>query len=323
MNISKLLIIITILLCSIQILFVLSNALYFSKKYFFTKEIQLNKRYGNNSWVLITGCSAGQGKRFAIEFAKRNFNIILIGRKGIKNVEKIIKNKYNVKTITYIANFNNAYKLDFFNGIENILNNLDGELSFLVNNIGHRMAWNPYHKMPIKKIRDTIICGTMVQSRMTQIAINHFLTKKSNHKSCIINITAQCQNLSFFFGTPTWISVPYMSVYEGSNAFGFYHSNSIEMEYKDMIDVLNITPGPVITGNTKYLNSIPFSIYCKSYVENIFTLIGYYTGPQHAYWKHELSGFISNIPLIDIYKKFAMFNIGNLLANNFMNKKKV
>ena len=63
MNISKLLIIITILLCSIQILFVLSNALYFSKKYFFTKEIQLNKRYGNNSWVLITGCSAGQGKR--------------------------------------------------------------------------------------------------------------------------------------------------------------------------------------------------------------------------------------------------------------------
>ena len=43
-------------------------------------------------------------------------------------------------------------------------------------------------------------------------------------------------------------------------------------EYKDKIDVLNITPGPVITCNTKYLNSIPFSIDCKSYVENIFTL---------------------------------------------------
>jgi hypothetical protein len=47
---------------------------------------------------------------YAYEFAKRNFNIILVGSKGIKNVEKIIHSKYKVKTITHVTDFCKAYK---------------------------------------------------------------------------------------------------------------------------------------------------------------------------------------------------------------------
>jgi 17beta-estradiol 17-dehydrogenase / very-long-chain 3-oxoacyl-CoA reductase len=40
----------------------------------------LLKRYGKNSWVLVTGSSDGIGKQFALSFAKRGFNVIISAR---------------------------------------------------------------------------------------------------------------------------------------------------------------------------------------------------------------------------------------------------
>ena len=311
--------ILIILLISIQIWYIFKYFYTNIKKYIFSKEIDLTERYGKNTWVLITGCSSGQGERIAYEFAKRNFNIILMGSKGIKKVEQKINKQYShVKTISCITNFCNAYKKKYFKKIEHILNTLDGELSILVNNIGHRTAWYPYHEMPEQKINDTIICGTIVQARLTQIAIQHFEKRKNNpYKSGIINITSMCLCPSLWFGCSNFISVPYLAAYEAANAFGFYHSNSIQKEYEKYIDVLNITPGAVITQNTNFLKDVEFSIECKQYVKNIFKLIGNYTGPQHAYWKHEISGILSYF----INSDSIFFKVGKLIADHFMKKK--
>lgn len=299
-----------------QLYFIISYFYKLSKKYIFTNEINFTEKYGKNTWVLITGCSSGQGEIIAYEFAKRDFNIILMGHKEIKNVEKNINDNYkNVKTITCITNFCNAYKKNYFKRIEKILNNLDGELSFLVNNIGHRTAWYPYHEMPEQKINDTIICGTIVQSRLTHIAIRHFEKRQNKqYKSGIINITAMCMYNSTFFGMLNYISVPYLSVYEASNAFGFYHSNSIQKEYERTIDVLNITPGAVCTKNTPFLKDVYFSVDSKQYVENIFKLIGNYTGPHCAYWKHEISGIL--YPFIN--SDNILLQVGKLISDNYM-----
>lgn len=40
----------------------------------------LLKRYGNNTWALITGSSDGIGKGIAISLAKQGFNLILSAR---------------------------------------------------------------------------------------------------------------------------------------------------------------------------------------------------------------------------------------------------
>ena len=68
------------------LIFIIAEVMYLIKyiysnvqKYVFTNEINFEERYGKNTWVLITGCSSGQGQRFAYEFAKRNFNIIILG----------------------------------------------------------------------------------------------------------------------------------------------------------------------------------------------------------------------------------------------------
>lgn len=47
---------------------------------FLRKRRDFKKRYGANSWALITGSSDGIGKGIAISLARQGFNIILSAR---------------------------------------------------------------------------------------------------------------------------------------------------------------------------------------------------------------------------------------------------
>ena len=53
---------------------------------------ELKRRYGNDTWVLITGFTAGMGLAYAKAFADMGFNLVLVGR----NKEKI---KYALRWI--------------------------------------------------------------------------------------------------------------------------------------------------------------------------------------------------------------------------------
>ena len=58
-----------------------------------------SKRYGNNTWVVITGASSGQGRDMALAFAKRNFNILMIGSKRTDETAKEIQSLHShIKT---------------------------------------------------------------------------------------------------------------------------------------------------------------------------------------------------------------------------------
>ena len=60
--------------------------------------------YGNNSYVAITGFTEGIGLAFACEFAKMQFNLVLIGRNKIKIANalrtiKIFNSSVDIKVI--------------------------------------------------------------------------------------------------------------------------------------------------------------------------------------------------------------------------------
>ena len=176
--------------------------------------------------------------------------------------------------------------------------------------------------MPHKLIRDSIATGTIVQSRLTHLLIPVFLKRKQtqNHESGLINITAQCLHPNFLFGITlsNEISVPYLSVYEAANAFGFYHGNSIYKEYRDRFDILNVTPGAVITEITQCLKNTMFNIPCNKYVENILRMVGNVQGHSCAYWGHALTNFLINfVPFI---KTRELNNVGHILSVDYMNK---
>jgi short-subunit dehydrogenase len=307
----------------IQIACFLSYAGKFVTRNFLARERPLQCVYGPGTWALVTGCGSGQGKRFAIEFAKRGFHVILMGRQSIQKTAANIAKKYpDVKLQVLVGDFCDAYQPDFFNPVEQCLDSLREQgqhLSILVNNIGHRVAWKPYHTMPSHLIMNSITCGTIVQSRLTQIALRHFMLRPAQYKSLIVNITANCYYSNFWFGKDNYISLPYLSVYEAANAFGFYHSNSVEKEYKDVVDVLNVMPGAVVTENTTMLNHTPFRIDAKTYVKNVFKLMGNYTGPQFAHWGHELSSILCNL-LPPVVKDAILEDTAVKITDAFMRK---
>ena len=309
--------ILAVLIQLLVLLWIMIRGIY---KYFMIKEINHIQRYGKNTWVIITGGSSGQGKQFALQFAKKGFNILLIGSHRSKIVKSEINLKYpNIKVLCIIKNFCNSYNDDFFTDIENVIKKLNGQISILVNNVAHRTAWIPYHKMPKELIRNTISCGTIVQARLIHMLIPYFLKRKN--RSAIINITAQCNHHNIGLGMlfSNDISVPYLSVYEASNAFGYYHSNSIYKEYGDRIDILNITPGAVITENTQYLTKTPFNINSEKFVNNIIKFMGNINGTTCAYWGHALSVYLINI--YPFKKDTILHETGEKIAVEYMKNK--
>lgn len=319
--------IITIILCifSIQVFLLVISFLKGFYKYFLISELNLVERYGSNMWVVITGASSGQGKDFAIEFASRGFNILMIGSKRTIETEKIINSRYpTVKTLIIYKDFRKAFENDFFDDIQMTFNNLNTKIAILINNVGFRTAWKPYHEMPSNLIKDTIATGTIIQSRLTQMVIPFFLERKNNKNqhlnfnSCLINITAQCLHPNFLFGitSSNEISVPYLSVYEASNAFGFYQGNSIYKEYQNQFDILNITPGAVLTDNTQYLKNTIFNVESIYFVRQIIKMMGNIQGHTCAYWGHSLSNFLIN--LAPFMKDNILEKVGLTISNDFM-----
>ena len=311
---------ILLFLIILQIILLLIQLILGIYKYFIIDELNLLERYGKESWVIITGASSGQGYDFAISFAKRNFNILMIGSKRCLGTQNFINTHYpNVKTKMIIKDFRKAFEDDFFNDIEKEINNIGVNNALLINNVGYRVGWKPYHKMNPNYIRDTIATGTIVQSRMTHMLIPFFIERNNiGVKSGLINITAQCMHPNFLLGITcsNEISLPYLSVYEASNAFGFYQGNSIYKEYEGIFDILNITPGAIITNNTKYLSGTLFNIESKVFVDNIISFLGNIQGTTCGYWGHALSNYLINFaPFI---KDYMLHNVGEIIANNFM-----
>lgn len=277
------------------------------------KEVNFKERYGDCG-VMITGASGGQGRMLAIKMAQRGFNIIMIGSKRTYNTEKEIKKLYpNIKTKVIVKDFSESMNnSNWWDDIEPLFTKYD--IGILINNVGHRTASKPSHDQDDNMIRNSLITGTYPQIRLTNLALKEMV--KRNKKSAVLFNTAQCIFPTFLLSQyiPTGeISVPYMSVYEATNAFGFYHASSLVKEYTD-IDMLIIMPGAVITENTQYLKSIPFSVDVDKFTDGIIRLIGNVNGATCAHWKHDISSIL--IGFAPFMKDNILKNVGITLDEN-------
>ena len=84
---------------AIQIVEISSNAFRFFHKYFWIKEQDINELYGENSWVIIVGSKNGYGRDFALQFAEKKFNLILIGSEDLSSVSEYVEKMYNIEAI--------------------------------------------------------------------------------------------------------------------------------------------------------------------------------------------------------------------------------
>jgi short-subunit dehydrogenase len=85
--------------------------------------------------AVITGSNKGIGKAIAIEFASRNFDVVITGRNetDLQAVSIYILQKYEVETFTFIGDLSQCEgSLNFANYVKS----LNREITVLVNNAG-------------------------------------------------------------------------------------------------------------------------------------------------------------------------------------------
>lgn len=275
----------------------------FCNQYLLTTEKNLPERYGKGSWVLITGPSSGMGERFAHEFANRGFNLLLVGSKRTKKVIKDINNVYDGIKVKFVeADFSNSFNDGFFDNIQKEVDELGSDWRILINNVGYRTACDDYRQMSVSEMKKTIAVGTLVQSKLIQMALQQFSKIKSH--TAIVNITAQNSVCTDLFAVQNDISVPYLACYEASNAYGYFHAKSVYEEIKTkypQIDFLIITPGAVRTKHTEeVLKDVIFSVDVDTFIKNIIKLMGNRNGIYCAHWGHSISGaFLNLFPFFD------------------------
>jgi len=132
-------------------------------------------------------------------------------------------------------------------------------------------------------------------------------------------------NVGFLPPNTNEISVPYMSAYEASNAFGYFHACSLIREYssKKNLDLLNITPGAVVTEATaEPLVNAPFSVNAEKFVGSVIKHLGgnVQSGSYYAYWGHEVSGLFAGI-LPQSKMKWTK-EVGSAFATHYKQKRK-
>lgn len=295
-------------------------------RHYLTRPLDLARRYGQGSVVCVTGASSGQGREMAMCFAEQGFALLLIGSVRTHGTAKEITDRWGVPVTVLVKDFSQCFEPDFFAEIDRTFDSLD--VSVMVNNIGHRTGWIPYHDQPDEIMRNTIACGTLVQCHLTKKALQRFARRRAEREvaglpelhTALVFITAQCIHGSVGLGVlePNEITVPYLSVYEPTNAFGYFHACSIYEEYRDdpTLDILNVTPGAVITSNTCYLQRTIFAVSARRFARNIIRLLGNYQGTTCAAPGHALSNVLSACcPWI---KRRILHRVGRTIAENYM-----
>jgi short-subunit dehydrogenase len=289
----------------------------FVDQYLFMQEQDLTARYGakDGTWALITGPSSGMGERFAHEFAERGFNLLLVGSKRTKGVIGVIKKLHKTIQIKFIeADFSNSFQDTFFDPIQKAVDETGNKWRILINNVGYRTACSDYREMPVTEMKKTIAVGTLVQSKLIQMALQSFT--KHSERTAIVNITAQNSICTDLFAIQNDITVPYLACYEAANSYGYFHAKSVYEEIKNKfpkIDFLIITPGAVSTKNTEpVLKDTLFSIDVNTFIKNIMKLLGNKNGIYCAYWGHSMAG-----PLMNLFPFFDREPITNKVGSDF------
>ncbi|XP_066494171.1 very-long-chain 3-oxoacyl-CoA reductase-like [Tiliqua scincoides] len=191
------------------------------------------------SFVVVTGATAGIGKAYAHELAKRGLNVVLISRslEKLKQVAAEIEEQHGRST--------RVIQMDFTEGSESyepIRDALQGlEIGILVNNVGTTI-FQPLRFLDLpdidKYIPDLVNCNILSTLKMTQIILPQMVARK---KGIIINMS------SLLARRP----IPLQQIYAASKVFIDVFSRALDGEYRSKgIIVQSVLPGFVDTSIT-------------------------------------------------------------------------
>ncbi|XP_054854923.1 very-long-chain 3-oxoacyl-CoA reductase-like [Eublepharis macularius] len=187
-------------------------------------------------WAVVTGATAGIGKAYAHELARRGLNIVLISRslEKLKQVAAEIEEQHGRRTKVIQADF--THSSEFYEPIRASLQGL--EIGILVNNVGIGFD-HPKNFLSVDtNVCDMVHCNMLSTVKMTQILLPQMVARK---KGIIINMSSVAGRRPF----------PMLTVYSATKAFDDFFAQGLDMEYRSQgIIVQSVLPFFVDTNMT-------------------------------------------------------------------------
>lgn len=242
--------------------------------------LQLSKFGPKGSWAVITGASDGIGKEFALQLARKGFNIVLVSRTASKlealsadlNAEHGVESK--ILAMDFSANRDEDYT-----ALAQLIKGLD--ISILINNVGlsHEIPVT-FLETPPKEVTDIIMVNCLGTLRATQVVAPSMVERK---RGFILTMS------SFGGLLPT----PFLATYSGSKAFLQQWSSALGSELKPKgVTVQCVQSYLVTSAMSKVRRPTMLIPTAKAFVKSVLGGIGDSRGAQGMaftstpFWSH-------------------------------------
>ncbi|KAJ8347703.1 hypothetical protein SKAU_G00262920 [Synaphobranchus kaupii] len=221
------------------------------------------RKYGQ--WAVVTGATAGIGRAYANELAKRGLDILLVSRSEEKlhTVAMEIERLYGRKTCVIQADFTEGHAI--YPAIAEGLHNLD--IGILVNNVGMNYAGELRYFLdianPEQRITEVINCNILSVTQMTRLVLPHMVEKG---KGLIINVSSEAASQP----------QPMLTLYCATKIFVTYFSRCLNSEYSSQgVTVQCVAPCLVSTNMTRNLTVTNFMKSAPDYAREALNTVGH------------------------------------------------
>ena len=201
----------------------------------------LQKKYGQGSYVLITGASSGVGRALAYQFAQIGFNLVLVARRQqlLDEIKQDIESKYHVKVVVQPFDLAAGANFPQLSQLVEQLKSLD--ISILVNNAGIGQA-SPFLNTQPEKAQDLINVNVISPTILTHLLIKQLASRSS--QSAVVSLSSGLGQTPIANG----------SIYSASKAYLRMFTYALSEEMQRKVDFLTVnlwyTSTPML-GNRK------------------------------------------------------------------------
>lgn len=191
------------------------------------EKLRLKTNFGD--WAIVTGASSGIGLELTTQLAGAGFNLVINARnpERLKNVERELKSKFNIKIIIVEADVSET------TGIEKIIQASQGlNIGLLINSAGYGtsglFADSSLHE-EINMLR--VNCEAV-------LSLTHYFAQKFKQQ--------KRGGIIFLSSVVAFQGVPYAANYAATKAYIQSFAEALAVELKPFgISVLAAAPGPV------------------------------------------------------------------------------
>jgi len=237
------------------------------------KSEKFTERFGE--WAVVTGCTGGIGKQYALGLANKGMNLVLVSRskQKLEDLEKEIVKTYKVKTMVIVADFT---KIEVLEHIVAKLRESKVDIGVLVNNVGILGPhFQPFLELDSKTVKDMITVNISAATVLCHELLPDMVKKG---KGAIIHIASAA---SYFSG-------PYLAEYFATKHYMHAFTEAIAIEYEGTgVIIQEVDPGQVATEMTKDFAPSPGTPLASTYVASSLATLGY-SQRTMGYWVHSL-----------------------------------